>query len=256
MATFNSLPYEIRAMVYRLALVNEHPVAIASPCPKHKYSGLTCPHRGRIRIDQPKNFANLSRVSKQVNAEACTVFYSLNTFLVSNNSDDYHPPHLANFHGLQAFKARVPVQKIGLIRQIHCAMHIPVEHSSTSSRRDEWKVNEQSLADIRSMGRSLEKYFCGVESVRFIVLGHFYGEEDVSVYRILPRNDAVLGVAWPVKRILKLEKLKEVRYHQSTLQRLPELVEKTLKKEPKARREIKVVMDSFRLENSWELALA
>jgi hypothetical protein len=92
----------------------------------------------------------------------------------------------------------------------------------------------------------LEKYFGGVESVRLIILGNYYGDEDVSVHNP-PRDDAVPGIASAVRTILKLEKLKEIRYHQFPLRRLPKFVEKTLKKDPKPGRDVGVIMDDFEL---------
>jgi hypothetical protein len=151
MATFNSLPWKLRDMVYGLLLFYENPVPITSPCPRHKCHPTHLDSRP-VKVDSPKDFANLSRASKQVNAEVSVVFYSRNTFLVSN--DVYHSPHLSNVHAIRTFKQRTPPEKIRLIRRIqfHMVIH-PFNGTSPA------------LSDVQSISRSLEKHFHGIESV-------------------------------------------------------------------------------------------
>ena len=65
-AYFTRLPPEIRNHVYELLLVSQDHIKINSP-------------RNRRKQQPPRtNFGRLLRVSKQINAEAKTIFYSLN----------------------------------------------------------------------------------------------------------------------------------------------------------------------------------
>jgi hypothetical protein len=93
---FTRLPPEIRNSIYELLLVNEHPIPITSPRKKHA-----------VKKEPPKtNFARLLRVNKQLNAEAKTVFYSLNSFVVGNGPFGLTTEE--NLHALRAFITRVP----------------------------------------------------------------------------------------------------------------------------------------------------
>lgn len=69
---FLDLPPEIRNHIYDIALVKDHPISITSI-------------RNRRKNEPPStDFGRLLRVNKQINSEAKTVFYSLNTFAVGN----------------------------------------------------------------------------------------------------------------------------------------------------------------------------
>lgn len=85
--------------------------------------------------------------------------------------------------------------------------------------------------------------------MRLIILGDFYagGDEHVLTSGDPRRKDAIPGIACAVEKILKLERLNEVRYHQSTLERLPELVEKALKSDQASERDVEVIRDGFKL---------
>ena len=235
MATFISLPLEIREMVYSLLLVYDNPIPIASPCPKHKcpdgtYSECNLPSVTRqIKIDLPKDFANLSRASKQINTEASLVFYSRNAFLVAN--DLYHSPHFSNVHAIRVFKQRTPPEKMALIRRIEFGMV--------------FSEPGPDFNDVHGISRALEKHFHGVESVGLTIAGSYYW---YGRYRP-PRTDAVQRIARSVKMLLKLGKLKEIRYYQEELlSKLLEFVEKTLKANYESGRVVEVILDPAKYE--------
>jgi hypothetical protein len=238
MASFTSLPFEIRDMVYRLLLVYDRPVQITSPASSHKCR--PCCHSSNFRTD----FANLSRVNKHVNAEACVVFYSLNTFQVSNEIENYHSPHFANFHALREFIRRTPAEKIRLIRRICFCMRITPGHEFRGDGSGH--SSKTCLKDIESMSRSLGRHFRGIESLRIFISGGYYRERYCSCGRhLLSPPDAIPGIGKAIKTLLKLEKLKEITCSQkSVLGTLPEFVDNTLRANPATKRNVEVVIDS------------
>jgi hypothetical protein len=69
---FLRLPPEIRNEVYKLLFVSNTNLRVSSPV-----------HRRKRRPPQ-LDFTRLLLVNKQINAEAKTIFYSLNTFIIGN----------------------------------------------------------------------------------------------------------------------------------------------------------------------------
>jgi hypothetical protein len=91
---FTRLPPEIRNEVYKLLFVSRLGVVIRSPLNPRK------------RRPPQLDFTRLLLVNKQINAEAKTMFYSLNTFIIGNL--DWVSTEKANLHGLKAFTSHVP----------------------------------------------------------------------------------------------------------------------------------------------------
>jgi hypothetical protein len=218
--------------------VYDLPVQITSPAPSHKCRPRC--HRSNFRTD----FASLSRVNKQVHTEACAVFYSLNTFQVSNEIERYHSPHFANFHALQEFSRRTPAEKIRLIRRIRFCMQITPGHEFRGDGSGH--SSKTCLKDIESMSRSLARHFRGIESLGVVISGGFYRERYCSCGRhVRSPLDAIPGIGKAIKTLLKLEKLKEITCSQpSALGTLPEFVENTLRANPATKRNVEVVIDS------------
>jgi hypothetical protein len=79
MATFTTIPTEIRNKIYKLVLVRDEAVTISSP----RGIGQTALRR-TLRKQKYSKAASLLMVNKQINIEAKTVFYGHNTFVVGN----------------------------------------------------------------------------------------------------------------------------------------------------------------------------
>lgn len=85
MATFTSLPPEIRNNIYDLLLHVDHPLTIVSPRKYRKTpNGHVLVTTGRYLLRPEKNFASLIRVNKMIGNEARTSFYGGNTWVVGN----------------------------------------------------------------------------------------------------------------------------------------------------------------------------
>jgi hypothetical protein len=154
---FTRLPPEIRNEVYKLLFVSSGEIVISSPLNRRK------------RRPPQLDFTRLLLVNKQINAEAKTIFYSLNTFVIGNR--DWASREQANLHALKAFTSRVPKTCIAIISNITVKMRFyrqlprvwvigPMGSTMTPA---EFRVDEKDVAQLQSVARSLVNYFTGVE---------------------------------------------------------------------------------------------
>ena len=63
----------------------------------------------------------LLRLNKQINAEASTIFYSKNKFVLGNGA--WGSTSLPNVHGLKAFLGRVPNKYLAHITEVTVEVH-------------------------------------------------------------------------------------------------------------------------------------
>jgi len=150
---FTRLPPEIRNAVYELLIVNRK-IAIASPRNRRK------------KVPPRTNFGCLLRVNKQIHAEAKTIFYARNTFILGNGR--WGSREEANLHALQAFTSRVPKDCIALITKIEINIYFQLKRYSTwASVTDplEFFMHNQDALELQSVARAVLKYFTGVESI-------------------------------------------------------------------------------------------
>jgi len=154
---FTRLPPEIRNEVYKLLFVARSYVQICSPV-----------HRRKRRPPQ-LDFTRLLLVNKQINAEAKTIFYSLNTFVIGNQ--DWAARHMPNLHALKAFISRVPKPCISIIAKIIIDMRAfrplgrvwvlgPVGWTMTPQT---YRVNDDDVVQLQSLSRCVVKHFTGIE---------------------------------------------------------------------------------------------
>ena len=154
---FTRLPPEIRNEIYQLLFVANSNLRICSPVPRRK------------RRPPQLDFTRLLLVNKQTNAEAKTIFYSLNTFIIGNQ--DWAAQNLVNLHALTAFISRVPKACISIIAKI------TIEIRAFETRPITWvvgplgwtqapttyRVSEKDVVQLQSLARRVAKHFTGVE---------------------------------------------------------------------------------------------
>jgi hypothetical protein len=154
---FTCLPPEIRNEVYKLLFVSRCGVVVSSPLNRRK------------RRPPQLDFTRLLLVNKQINAEAKTIFYSLNTFVIGNK--DWASTRQANLHALKAFTSRVPKGCISIISTVTVEMRfcrqmplrwVPAPTGYTMNP-PAYKVVDEELLQLRSVARSLLKHFVGIE---------------------------------------------------------------------------------------------
>jgi hypothetical protein len=154
---FTRLPPEIRNEIYKLLFVSSSEIVISSPLNRRK--------RRPPRLD----FTRLLLVNKQINAEAKTIFYSLNTFVIGNR--DWASTEQANLHALKAFTSRVPKTCISIIPNITVQMRfyrqLPrtwvVGPTGSTMTPAVFQVDEKDVVQLQSVARSLVNHFTGVE---------------------------------------------------------------------------------------------
>jgi len=231
---FTRLPPEIRNHIYELLLVNEHPIPITSPRKKHA-----------VKKEPPKtNFARLLRVNKQFNAEAKTVFYSLNSFVVGNGP--FGLTTQENLHALRAFISRVPGICISRISQVHFEINV-IRILDWSNHVYNYRVRDSCVKDLESISRALVKHFTGLESLIIgfkPYRGHQYGHDfanlnwqsSAQVYKSIEGDLA--SVAKGVRMVLRHPNLKFVRFQERPGMGIDELLEKFFGDEPKVTKEV------------------
>ena len=221
MVSFNTLPTEVKDMIYELVLVSDHPIPICSP-PRQKYAkvdeivartiektgiryfrfpgpGPVCPfppdENGndyallvtksfRPRIDGfsfvSADFASLSLVCKEIQAEIGAIFFARNTFLVGNG------PHgsskRANLHGLRSFLRNASLKSVESIRKVEVLLS---ERKVTEMERTDWSTYwYRYRADsfwIETWGYSHLKHPKDLQSLNRIVAKSFKGLEAVDL---------------------------------------------------------------------------
>lgn len=123
---FLSLPPEIRNTIYELLLIKDEPIYICSPLRKHAVN----------RELTSTSFSMLLRLNKQINAEASTIFYSKNEFVLGNGA--WGSTSLPNAHGLKAFLDRVPNKYLACITEVTVEVHCRQYHRSVVATRFYW----------------------------------------------------------------------------------------------------------------------
>ncbi|KAE9366901.1 hypothetical protein N431DRAFT_487371 [Stipitochalara longipes BDJ] len=149
----------IRNEVYKLLFVSNINLRICSPL-----------HR-RKRQPPQLDFTRLLLVNKQINAEAKTIFYSLNTFIIGNR--DWASREQPNIHALKAFISRVPKACISIIAKITIEMRFYRQLGRTwvigpigwMMSPPTYQVNGEDVVQLQSLARSVVKHFTGVEFI-------------------------------------------------------------------------------------------
>jgi hypothetical protein len=146
---FTHLPPEIRNAIYERLLVNRR-IAITSPRNRRK------------KVPPRTNFGCLLRVNKQIHAEAKTIFYARNTFIVGNGR--WGSREEANLHALQAFTSRVPKPCIALITKIEINMYFQLKrYWGLQWGQICFYMHNQDALELQSVARSVIKHFTGIE---------------------------------------------------------------------------------------------
>jgi hypothetical protein len=156
---FLRLPPEIRNEVYKLLFVSNTNLRVSSPV-----------HRRKRRPPQ-LDFTRLLLVNKQIDAEAKTIFYSLNTFIIGNR--EWASRERVNLHALKAFISRVPKACISIIAKITIEMRFyrPLSrHWILGPAGSGWmmappafRVDKEFVRQLHSLARCVVKHFTGVE---------------------------------------------------------------------------------------------
>jgi hypothetical protein len=231
---FTRLAPEIRNHVYELLLINEHPISITSPRKKRA-----------VKKELPKtNFGRLLRVNKQFNAEAKTVFYSLNSFVVGNGP--FGLTTQENLHALRAFISRVPGICISRISQVHFEINV-IRITDWSNHVYIYKVQDSCVKDIESISRALVKHFRGLESLSIGFKphrGYLYNHDlpspnwqsNAQVSQSLEGDLA--SVAKGVRVVLKHPNLKFIRFQERPGMGIDEFLKKFFGGEPKVTKEV------------------
>jgi hypothetical protein len=160
------------------------------------------------------NFLNLLLVNKQTHIEACTVFYSLNTFSIGNG--DYGSSRDTNVHGLKSFIRRVPA------RYIHCISHlkiffylrkmytIPAPNLGPQTYVVNYGICSTSDAsDVQAIARAVVKHFKGVEKLSLDPCIRGPKRPHYHEPRLCGKR-SIDEIAIAVKLLLKHQKVKEL----------------------------------------------
>jgi hypothetical protein len=209
-------------------LVKEHPIPITSPRKKHT-----------VKQPPKTNFARLLRVNKQFNAEAKTVFYSLNSFIVGNGP--FGLTTQENLHALRAFTSRVPGICVARITEVY----FEINACQTMDWRHlvSWyRVRDCSIKDLESISRALVKHFKGLESliIGFKSYEQYHGEPPprwIGSRVGQPIKGDLTSVAKAIGLVLKHPNLKTVRFQERRSMNIDPFLEKFFGDEPKLRKE-------------------
>ncbi|CZR66630.1 uncharacterized protein PAC_16531 [Phialocephala subalpina] len=237
---FLDLPPETRNQIYEVVLVNDHPISITSVRNKRKKNDPS-------RLSP---FGRLLRVNKQINSEAKSVFYSLNTFVVGNGW--WGSRKEENLQALKAFIARVPKDCIARIKHILIVLFLKV--SSWDLRWSpvaipvECMVDKNHTADLKDVGRAISKHFVGIE--RVTVRAETVDQNIMPTLHKLP-DDRIGFITGDVENLAKIVRglldalalrgLKEVHWMQSEGLKLHEFAEKVKHEKLEERVKLKFV---------------
>jgi hypothetical protein len=111
MATFFSLPIELRNIIYSMILISSHNIKICSLPGKYLWD-----RGGHKKPRFRKIFGQLLCVNKQVYKEGSLIFYSKNTFTIGTGP--YGSTRIPNLHGLRSFLQRVPWKHTSFINKL------------------------------------------------------------------------------------------------------------------------------------------
>ncbi len=155
---FTRLPPEIRNEVYKLLFVSS----------KEKI-WVYSPRNRRKRREPELDFTRLLLVNKQINAEAKTIFYSLNTFVIGNG--DWASRDQVNLHALKVFTSRVPKACMSIISKLDIEMRYYTQLSTPwtggpflwIAAPAAFQADDGNVVQLQSLVRCVMKYFTGVE---------------------------------------------------------------------------------------------
>ena len=187
MDTFTSIPPELRNMIYEFLLTSEIPFQISSPksrrqrrcrtteiSPCSSSTGRTLQystrldqyHRNKITscpTSARANFLHLTLVSRQIRDEACTTFYSLNTFVIGNAH--HRSTSRANIHALRtAFLKRVPARYVACIAHLSIHMHLRKAFGTGTPQIEYGIATASDASDLRYLSRAAVKHFVGLRN--------------------------------------------------------------------------------------------
>jgi hypothetical protein len=154
---FTHLPPEIRNEIYKLLFVSSTHIRICSPRDRRR----RCPPR--------LDFTRLLLVNRQINTEAKTIFYSLNTFVIGNR--DWGSRQQVNLHALKAFISRVPKACISIISRLEIEMRFYTRLPTTwtggpnfwTAAPAVFQMHKGNTEQLQSLARCVVKHFTGVE---------------------------------------------------------------------------------------------
>lgn len=206
-----------------LLLLSPKPLSITSPRNAHP-----CPVIQR----KAASFAALTRTCRAIHAETTPLFYTQNTFLVSNG--EYASPHFANIHGLKAFVGKNK-SSIKLIKDVIFEVRFG----------ERLTVKESAVKEMKAIARMLVKNFTGVESLGLEIREEAiwksgYVDDDA----ILERDESKAELAAVVKLVVKHKGLRELKWlgrQRDVLGKVGALVEKEMKVQKGAVDRVKVV---------------
>lgn len=227
MDTFTSLPPEIRNMIYNLLLVQHSAIPICSP--RRLWA------MNRNSTTATANFFRLILVNKQIHNEACTLFYSLNSFIIGNGN--YGSSMETNIHALKSFTRRVPAQYIACISRLTILMYLRNIFYTAAPNLGPWTsvtkygiCSTSDASDLQAISRGVVRHFKGVESV---VLNPCVGgpQRSFDGEPRLCREGSIEEITKAVKLLLKHPKLKEMEVGRKDylLSQLQEAAEKAVK---------------------------
>lgn len=206
MLSFDTLPTEVKGMIYELVLVSKLPIPICSPS-RTKYAKVdegavvrTISGRQafffRYRQDDGSHFtirenasgsysfvcadfARVSRVSKQVHTETSSVFFSRNKFLVGNG------PHgsskRANLHGLRSFIRNVSPESLTSIREVEVLLSETEICETEKAEYPTLSLRSTPTFWIQSWGYCHVKHPKDLQNINGALFRHFKGLKMVDM---------------------------------------------------------------------------
>jgi hypothetical protein len=226
MLSFDTLPTEVKGMIYELVLVSKLPIPICSPS-RTKYAKVDegavvrtifgrqafffrcrqgdSSHFVTVRENASgsysfvcADFARVSRVSKQMHTEASSVFFSRNKFLVSNG------PHgsskRANLHGLRSFIRNVSPESLASIREVEVLLSETELSEAEKAEYPTLSLRSTTTFWIQSWGYCHMKHPKDLQNINSALFRHFKGLKmvDMDYFRrtnlgAVPRPPLIAG---------------------------------------------------------------
>ena len=207
MLSFDTLPTEVKGMIYELILVSKWPIPICSPS-RTKYAKVDegavvrtyfgCrefffpypqgdgSHLAIVRRSAPDgysfvcaDFARVSRVSKQIHTETSSVFFSRNKFLVGNG------PHgsskRANLHGLRSFIRNVSPESLASIREVEVLLSETEICEAEKAEYPTLSLRSTPTFWIQSWGYCHVKHPKDLQNINGALFRHFKGLKMVDM---------------------------------------------------------------------------
>jgi hypothetical protein len=199
-------------MIYELLLLGKATFRICSP--RRRWA------KNAASTSATANFVHLIQVNKQIQVEASTTFYSLNTFIIGNGN--YGSSMEPNIHALKSFIRRVPARYIGCISRLSIIMYLRDFFSIGAPDFDfEYGITINSDAsDLQTISRVVLKYFTGVKILALYSCTSECCTEGPERYHDravqLSREESVEKIAKAIKMLLKHPSLQNLRVAMKT----------------------------------------